>query len=268
MEDVYVVEWAHADVDDAQFEIRAFGKTAEGLSVVLRIAFYPYFFVKTPGWSLARQKLFIADCLRDYRANEGYSIPVTRKDAWGYSTETQSFAQLAVDTLKAQKICRSRLAKSGMQTFEGNVDPVVRLCHVRKIAPTGWVTATGFREPSDRKFPNADLELSGAFTNVGPSTRTSRPPLVLCSWDLEVYSHTNAFPTPDVPENAVIEVACAFQVLGEPAPYKKVVVCLHETAPVDGVEIISVASEVDVYAEWVQLLKREKVDVLMGWNTW
>jgi len=269
--DVYVVEWASTDVEDHRFEIRAFGKTVDGRSVVLRIAFHPYFFVSLKNWSVARQKLFISDCLRDYGANEQYSLPVSRKDAWGYSTQPHAFVQLAFDTLKAQKICRSRLAKSGKATYEGNVDPVVRLCHVRGISPTGWLTADVailFRNPSERLFPSADIELCGPFVGIAPSNRTDRPPLVLCSWDLECYSHTGSFPTPDVPENAVIQIACAFQKLGDPEPYRKVVVCLDETSPIEGADIISVATEAGLYAEWVGVLAAEKVDLFLGWNTW
>jgi DNA polymerase delta subunit 1 len=269
--DVYIVEWACADVDvgeGTQFEIHAFGKTLEGKSVVLRIAFYPYFFVKTKGWTPARQRLFISDCVRDYSANESYSLPVKRKDAWGYSQDQSDFVQVAFSTLKAQKICRSRLAKNGMQTFEGNVDPVVRLCHVRNVPPTGWISCAGFRPCADRTFPRADLEVHGQFTGIEPSTLSERPPLVLCSWDIEVYSHSGAFPVPDIEENAVIQIACAFQKLGAPEPYRRVVVCLDETAPIDDAEIISVATEAAVYAEWLNVLHEEKVDIFLGWNTW
>jgi DNA polymerase delta subunit 1 len=269
---VYVVEWATQDVEHGehtQFEIHAFGKTSDGLTVVLRIAFFPYFFVKTPGWSPARQQLFISDCLRNYRAHENYSLPVTRKDAWGYTETEQPFVQLAFETLKFQRIARSRLAKDGMSTFEGTVDPVVRLCHVRNIAPTGWVELTNFRPVTkDRKFPSADVELTGTFTGVGPCDLQKPAPLVLCSWDIEVMSHDGSFPIPEIFDNHVIQIACAFQRLGEAEPYRKVVVCLNETAPIETGEIISVGSEEDVYVEWLRVLREEKVDVMMGWNTW
>ena len=113
----YVVEWASTDLEDTDtFEIRAFGKTIDGDSVVLRIAFFPYFFVKTPGWSVARQKLFLAECVREYHANEMYSLPLQRQDAWGYSTEKEPCVQLAFNTLYSQRSARSRRANSGMAT--------------------------------------------------------------------------------------------------------------------------------------------------------
>lgn len=269
MVEAYIVEWSSQDLEDTeQFEIQAFGKAANGQTVVLRIAFYPYFFVKTPGWTPARQKLFIAECLKDYHANEQYSLPVTRKDAWGYSTDAESFVQLAFNTLKHQKIAKSRLSKSGKSTYEGNVDPVVRLCHVRNIAPTGWVKATGFVEPKDRKFPNADVELVGSFTGLEPVDNTTPAPLVLCSWDLEVYSHDGSFPVAENPLNPIIQIAMAFQRLGEPEPYRAVVICLDDTADIETGEIIAVGTEADMYVEWVRVLQEERVDIMMGWNTW
>lgn len=263
--DVYVVEWSSLDSED-HFEIQAFGKTRDGCSAVLRIHFYPYFFVKTPGWSLPRQKLYIAECSREYNAND-LSAPVARKDAWGFSTEPEAFVQLAFNTLREQRIARSRISKS-KQTFEGNVDPVVRLCHVRGISPTGWIRFENFKECKERVFPHADIELSGPFSSVFPSEVVSRPPLVLCSWDIEVYSHDGSFPVPEIQENAVIQIASAFQKLGDPEPYRRVVVCLHETSSIETGEIVSVGSEADVYAEWIRLLQEESVDILMGWNTW
>ena len=278
---VYVVEWTSVDVDDDDddddtgnadgFEVHAFGKTEDGRSVALRSTFYPYFFVKLPGWSLARQKMFVAECVRDYGAIEAFSLPVTRKDAWGYSSETPAaFAQLAFASLRGQRAARNRLAKSGKATFEGSVDPVVRLCHVRRISPVGWIEVDGFTEATEdsRRYEFVDIELRGTFTGLGPSACASVPPLVLCSWDLEVYSSTGSFPTPDIQDNAVIQVACAFQRLGEDAPYRTVVVCLDETSAVDGVDIISVGSEVDLFEEWLSVMCEEKVDVMLGWNTW
>mgnify|MGYP006267482795 CR=1 FL=1 len=269
--DVYVVEWASGDVgedDDVRFEIRAFGKTHRGESVVVRIQFFPYFFVKTPGWSPARQSLFVHEAVTTYGASDAYSLPVQRKDAWGYSKGAQPFVQLAFDTLKAQRVARARLAKAGMDTYEGGVDPVVRLCHVRNIPPTGWISVAGAVPVAERAFPNTDLEVCVPFQNVGPADRADAPPLVLCSWDIEVYSHDGSFPTADVPENSVIQIACAFQRLGEPEPYRAVVVCLDETAPIETGEIVAVATEADLFDEWVRVLNAEKVDILMGWNTW
>lgn len=277
---VYVVEWAAHDVD-GQHEIHAFGKTADGQAAVVRVCFYPYFFVKRPvGTSVPALKLFVHDCVREYRANESYSLPVWRKDAWGYGDDVTKkhgeassllFVQLAFDTLKDQRIARSRLAKAGAATYEGTVDSVVRLCHVRKIAPTGWIEVDDrhFEEPETAMYPRADLELRGQFGSVHPVEDAPPPPgLVLCSWDLEVYSSTGAFPVPEVQDNAIIQVACAFQRLGEPAPYRTVVVCLGETAPVEGVDIIAVGAEADLLDEWMRVMAEERVDVLLGWNTW
>lgn len=267
------MEWSSQDLEDAdhasdQFEIQAFGKAADGQTVVLRIAFFPYFFVKCTGWTPARQKLFIMECVRDLKANDQYSLSVTRKDAWGYSESTDSFVQLAFDTLKRQKIARSRLAKSGKSIYESNVDPVVRLCHVRNIAPTGWVRAKGFVEPKERRFPHADIELVGTFTGLESVDRTTTAPLVLCSWDLEVFSHDGSFPVAENPRNPVIQIAMAFQRLGEPQPYRSVVICLDDTAEIETGEIVAVGTEADMYVEWVRILREERVDIMLGWNTW
>lgn len=265
--DVYVLEWDAKDLDDS-FEVRAFGKTPDGRSACVRIAFYPYFFVDASRKNVVQQRAFLTDCVLDHGANERYSLPVTRKDIWGYSEGPKPMLQLAFDTLKRQRICRSVLAKRGLQTYEGTVDPVVRLAHVRKIPLTGWIRVEHCSEPEVAEFPRSDVEVCVEFANVGPSALDKAPPLVLCSWDLEVYSHDGSFPSPDVPENPIVQIACSFQRLGDSEPYRNVVLCLKETSPIENADILWFDSETEMLDEWQCVLDAEKVDVMMGWNTW
>lgn len=275
---LYIIEWDHRDFcsqgqkdedEEDVFEIMGFGKTSAGESTVARIRFFPYMYVKVPQhWSFSRQRLFVAECVKDLRAQPIHSCPVTRKDAWGYTEDDGKFVQLAFDTLKRQKVARSRLSSNNYEIFEGNVDPIIRMCHVRKISPTGWVSIDKYSDVSEQSFQRSDREIVCEFTHVHPCDDTSIPPLILCSWDIEVFSHDGAFPTSDHPENKVIQIAAAFKRLGEPEPYRKVVVCLDATSPVEGAEIISVDEEHRLLSEFVSLLDAEKTDVLMGWNTW
>ena len=282
---VYAIEWSALDVEDptassddesstASFEIRMFGRTDANQSVCLRIAFPPYFFVKTPGWSNARQRLFIQEAAARYDADESYSLPVKRKDAWGYTGgAVDDFVQLAFRTLKAARIARSRLSKQQrMSVYEGSVDPIVRFCHVRNISPSGWADVARISPvPEDQRVaPRCDIEGRVFFTDVGPpKDPPPQPPnVILCSWDIECVSETGHFPKSDNPGDKIIQIASAFQKLGQPQPYLKTVVTLDTCDPIDGVEIIPTTSEEDLLHAWFQVLARESVDVLLGWNTW
>lgn len=279
---VYALEWSAIDVlgtddddetDTDTFEIRMYGRTETDVTACIRISFPPYFFVKTPDWSPARQRAFVYDCVNTYGADETYSMPVKRIDAWGYSGGRQEdFIQVAFRTLKAARIAKYRLSKKGMDMYEGSVDPIVRLCHVRSISPSGWVLIdreTPVVSEEDRCAPRCDIEVRVPFTGIGPLDEPRPPPrIVLCSWDIECVSDLGNFPNASLPEDKIIQIACAFQRLGDPTPYLKTVVVLDTCDPVPDVEIISVASEADVVVSWMDLLAREHVDVMLGWNTW
>jgi DNA polymerase delta subunit 1 len=66
----------------------------------------------------------------------------------------------------------------------------------------------------------------------------------------------------------VTQIAASFQRYGETEPYKKTVVCFKDTAPVDGVEIVSCLEEQDVINKWMDIMQQEKTDVLIGYNVW
>lgn len=278
--DVYALEWTAVDTvgdddDDGQCEVRAYGRDADGRTAAVRVVFFPYFFVKVPReWSEPRVRAFVYECTERYGAHERYSLPVSRKDAWGYAGGASSrFVQLAFSTTKAARITRSRLRKTGMETYEGSVDPVIRLCHVRGISPVGWFRATGTRvtdEDGGRIAERAEVELRAHFLGVGPCpTPPPRPPpIVLCSWDIECYSASGAFPQAANPDDAVIQIASSFQRLGEPAPYRTLVVALDTCDDVPGIDIVAVATEAELIHTWIAALRDEGADVLLGWNTW
>jgi DNA polymerase elongation subunit (family B) len=270
---MYVMEWVCGDFtdgpdddDDPSFCIRAYGRLLDGSKKRLDISFYPYFFVKVPdSWSEARQRGFLHDAVRMYGADPALSVArLMRKDAWGYGGGRQEpFVQLAFGTLKAARIARFRLAKAGFQLYESNVDPVVRLCHVRGISPTGWISVA-LSSLSSSKVHFTDVSPLG-----GPAADLPPPPFVLCSWDIECVSASGGFPQADCPDDRIIQIASAFQRMGDLEPYAKVVVALDTCAHVaDDVEVVAVATEAEVLTAWVDLLEKHETDVLMGWNTW
>ena len=86
--------------------------------------------------------------------------------------------------------------------------------------------------------------------------------------DIECISEAGNFPKATLPGDKIIQIASAFQRLGDAAPYLKSVVVLDTCEPIDGVEVVSCKTEAAVIEAWFDLLQREGVDVLLGWNTW
>lgn len=267
--DVYIIQWASQDVNISKtdipafrFEIHGFGKTVDGTSVVCRILFDPYLYLKLTD-TYPKQRLFVEECRMKYGTQPESGI-VMKKDAWGYREHAESFAKLVFPNMMTLRRAKKELSHP---IYEGNVDPIVRLCHDTGISPVGWVTVHGSESPK-HMYPRAQKEVIVRSACIKASPRTSIPPLVMCSWDIEVYSHDGSFPSPAHPENKVIQIASAFQRLGDDEPYECSVVCLGDTSDVDGTTIISVQDEVDVILEWIELLNRNHVDILLAYNSW
>lgn len=267
--DFFPVDWRSGDHEGA-FRVTACGKTAEGVEVCVHAAFTPYFFVQVPReWSDARVRAFAAETCMKHGGVMGRCVPVKRKSAWGFTAgESQTMVQLAFPTLGAMRRARSAMARAKTQTYEATVDPLVRVFHLRDLSPAGWIRVSG-HAPVARKTSRCDLEIETSFESLAPSppdVAARQPPLVVGSWDIECYSATGAFPVAERPEDAAIQIATTFQRYGEPEPYARTVVCLHDTAPVDGAEIVSCADEAAVFNAWAGLLRRERCDVLVDWN--
>ena len=274
--DIFPVTWSAADTaagggDDGDgreaCRITVFGKTPGGEAACVHINFTPYFFVEMPpGWAEPRCRLFIAECCQKHDAIQARSQVVSRKAMWGYRGDRpQLFAQLAFESMGAARRARYRI-KREYTTYEASVDPVVRLFHLRGLGPCRWMRVARSARPR-RLVADVDVEIECQFTDVGPSDRTTRPPLVFASWDIEAVSATGRFPVADNPEDKLIQIATAFQRYGEPEPYHRAVVCLDDTEDVDGTQILWRRDEAAVITDWAELLREHRVDIAVGYNT-
>lgn len=265
---VFPVTWSHDDSGPGgTCRITTFGKTPDGRAVCVHVRFTPFFYVQLPkDWSDARAKLFFAECAKQYDILDSKCRVVTRKSIWGFANSKEcKFAQLVFPSAAAFKRARWGLAKQHA-TFEGNVDPVVRLFHLRGLGPCRWFRVPATADEPQRPVADVDIELEVAFTDISPSTIDARPPLVFCSYDLEAFSESGRFPVADKPGDHLINIAAAFQRYGEPEPYHRAVVCFRETAPVDGVQIVWTPHEHEVIEIWGRMMREHQVDVVLSYN--
>ena len=72
--------------------------------------------------------------------------------------------------------------------------------------------------------------------------------------------------TPENEDDCIIAVASSFQRYGDPEPYRTLILALKETHGVEGVEVVSFDDEADMLNAWFEELRKEKVDVMLGYN--
>lgn len=267
--DVFPVTWSVGDTGPGDAcRITACGKTPDGQSACVHVAFTPFFYVLGPkGFSEPRCRPLMVEWAQRYGALLDKCRVVRRRSIWGFRNgEQRLFVQLVFPSLQAFRRARYGLARDKQETYEGGVDPVVRLFHLRGLGPCRWMRVARHHPP--RAFvADVDVEVECSFLDVAPSKRADRPPLVFGSWDIECRSASGGFPVADRPEDRIIQISTAFQRYGEPEPYARTVVCLHETSPVDGVQISWHQHEHQVINEWARLVREHKTDVMLGYNT-
>ena len=162
--------------------VTAFGKTPAGESGCVHIAFTPFFYVEAPaGFSQARCLPLLAQWAKRFGALADKCRVVMRRSIWGFrDSREQPYVQLVFGSLADFRRARYTLARETYDTYEAGIDPIIRLFHLRGLGPCRWMTVERWREPK-LLVADVDVEVECSFTDVGPSQRADRPPLVFAS---------------------------------------------------------------------------------------
>jgi len=264
----YKYEDVPADKSNEEyFRINIFGKTEDGQTILVRARFTPVFLLEVPDtWTIPKINLFITENAAKFGAVRDLCLCVRRKNMWGFDNgQLRNLVQFAFPTSEKMRKAKFQL-KRNFQLYESSVDPLIRMFHIQNLDPAGWMKVANGYVVKDQ-ISRSDIEVETTFRNVTPHKTEAIPPLIIASWDIETYSKERRFPLAKNPTDYVTQIATSFQRYGESEPYKVTVVCLNDTAPVDGVEIFSCPHEKDVINYWMDLMQKEKVDVLIGYNT-
>jgi DNA polymerase delta subunit 1 len=253
---------------DEYHRINIFGKCADGRTILVRARFTPVFLLEVPeSWSLARTNLFITETAMKYEAIRDMCLLTRKKNMWGFDNgKLRNLVQFVFKTTEKMRKAKYQLKRT-YQLYESSVDSLIRMFHIQNLDPAGWMRVSN-AHPVQEKISRSDIEVETVFRNLAPFKTDAVPPLIIASWDIETYSKERKFPLATNRGDYVTQIATSFQKYGEPQPYKTTVVCLHDTAPVDDVEIISRSDEYDVINTWLDVMNEQKVDILIGYNVW
>lgn len=253
---------AESDDGGSCFRVRVVGRRADGACVVAHIDWNPYFFVDiSRGAGDAAARLELLGLVRRWGAVPDACCVVRRKSMWGFTNgETVRVGQLAFPTLRAAQRARYGLKRANTTTYEASVDPLVRLFHVRGVKPGAWATV----RPRETHVDDAGaVHVLAGFRDLSPCARADKPPLRIASWDLECYSESGNFPIATNPSDKIIQIAVTVSDYATGASETSVV-CLGETDPIDGVDVVPMATEEDVIMEFARLVAG--ADVLLSYN--
>uniref|UniRef100_A0A6C0FBH7 DNA-directed DNA polymerase n=1 Tax=viral metagenome TaxID=1070528 RepID=A0A6C0FBH7_9ZZZZ len=299
------ISWYASDVESdldeelMQYKIYIFGRTKEGKSICVNTKFNPYFFVECPQtWTtgdLQYFKRYIIEKLRyaGEKDHETYTLEsadfVTRKKFYGFTNnENFKFIRLIFTSKKAFTKCTYILSPKSfvkwkepalnisgigaikpMTLYESNIDPMLRFCHIQDIKPAGWANLKNFKFTKVNKISSCDIEIEiNSWKDIIGSNREDIAPFVQASFDIETYSYDGSFPDPTDDRCPCIQIATTFQRFGENESYKKHLLNLGTIDDIDGVDVIACETEKELLEKWSEIIVKEDVDVLIGYNIW
>jgi DNA polymerase elongation subunit (family B) len=205
------------EYDDAcKYLIKVFGSTQEGHSVSLNIVDYtPYFFIKIHH----KHDRFTAEHIHAYvvgrlpRKLKNSLIDVVllkKKDFWGFTNnEKFIFARLKFKSLNAyksavrmfyKKVDISSISRELIKykLYESNIDPFIRMMHIRDIQPCGWIELkkNTYGINTSNLLSHCQIDIECKWNVVMKCEKEKIAPIVVASFDLECTSSHGDFPIP------------------------------------------------------------------------
>lgn len=264
--------------DNGLYNIYVFGCTDKGESVCLKIKeFTPYFYVKIPDdWSqnqansLARQ---VKNSLWKKKDNLVSWKIFKRKDAYGFNNlRNFKFIRFVFNNLAAYRSAQWIFKKpirgyenKKFPLYETSIDPMLVFIHLRNIQASGWVTIDS-KKLNCEDFSRCQYNFSCNWKSIDPLDKSSIPPFVTMSFDLECFSHNGYFPDPIHPDNYITQIGSAFQSFGSEENILKTVIVVGECDPIEGVHLISCKTEKELIKNWIKLIQEMDPDQLIGYN--
>lgn len=221
----------HTSVKTKQFRVQVFGLDEKGRTYSLILTdFEPFFYIKVDHtWTRNTKNGFerhIKKLVGKYHADNITKIQlVERETLYGFDngqkykfmcikfTNTTTMNKVKNLFYYNPKVTHSdgtetserKLIPDGLpyrdstlELYEANIPPLLRLFHIRKISPSGWVSVSKRSlKPSSYKRTTSNFEYTIPYSKLSPLPEKEDPvPYKICSFDIEASSSHGDFPVP------------------------------------------------------------------------
>ena len=273
---------------------RIFGVTEKGNSIsVIVNGFMPYFYIKMGKTKnkldktkqeekLARVKGYLKWRLGgDYSSVNDKQIKfVRKKPLYGFcNDEDVYFIKIVCFSYNIMKKISSIFSKEvklfdkkvKYETYESNLDPILRLMHENEIKPAGLIKipASKYNVIENNNFKltrcQAEVEVS-SYKNLIPVNESRRMPIVFASFDIECTSGSGAFPQADNEEDKIIQIVTTYYKYGDEEPFYIHAAVLDTCTTPPGVDLKVCEHEYQLLEEWTKSIQEIDPDVLVGYN--
>ncbi|OLY82996.1 DNA polymerase delta catalytic subunit [Smittium mucronatum] len=282
----------HYDPVRQELTLRLFGVTDYGNSIMCEVYnFQSYFYVPAPSGfdpaNIDKAKKFLNTLLSGESGLNRELDSVTKMETvnkeslYGYTGGKKApFWKIYMRLPKAISAAR-RMFERGIdipgignyaaQTFESNLEYVIRFLVDLKLVGSGWLELPGGKykiRPEEQKKTHCQLELEIDYTDIishEPINEWSKvAPLRILSFDIECAGRKGIFP--EAQHDSVIQIAGMVTRQGDDKPFVRVLFTLGECSPIVGSQVICCETEEILLAKFAEFVQISDPDVLIGYN--
>lgn len=288
-----ILDWASAnkDVGDnvEKYIVRLFGMTTDKKTIYVEVTnFTPYFYVEIPdNWTkihvgslitAIKEKLYP----KSFRERKVVASIVRMKKFYGFTADKLfNFVRLVFDdsnTMRQYSYIFDRViqipqlgVRRKFQIYEANIEPHIRLMHIRDIRACGWVTLEAGKYEIINKSDietSCNINVIADYTAINPHTEKDSDiqPFTIAAIDIECISEDTNFPQASRDGDKIIMIATTFSRYGEESCYYKHAVVLGTCNKIPDADVVSCGNEKELLVEWAKMIKRTDPDFVIGWN--
>lgn len=269
-------DWVELD-SNFKYVVDAFGRTDSGDIARVRITgFCPYFYVKASSNDTAKElriKFQTEHSKKSGKPANFGNVKITEETKLDAMTGFSGLIPIKVWKIECPALwiykSISRAAKElKLVIYESNLPPLLRLFHELDVNPASPFEFQG-EQLEVGEDVNVDIEYTVHYKEIKPATNISIP-LYVCSYDLEVYSHSGMFPVASNTTDEIIQIGLSFRwsdmMLTSEDRYVFVIGdCTPSNDPT--VKFVSCKDERDLLIKFEKCIRDENPDILCGYNT-
>lgn len=161
--------------------------------------------------------------------------------------------------------------KLRIRVWETDIKPVRKMLTAAGIGFAQWFQARGTLVEEDWRVSTLEREYIVDWETLAPvpadECREWYTYPAAVGVDIETYSPNHrAMPNALAPTHVIHMISCVYQRLGKPETRERLGIVLGECAPIEGMQVVSVATEEDAVLEMARYINAKDPEIVTGYN--
>jgi len=246
-----------------------FGSSEDGMSICLQVEGYkPWIRAEIPDdfsdsqISQMCKNLFIQDFTVEYLKPFYGFIPDEKNPKLA---KRKKYIKCVFDTFFDCNRAAKNLKNNNIQVTEASVKSGAKFMHDLGSGPSEWIEVRSFDYNISTKYSHCNIEISCSYSDILPIQNNAIPPLLILSFDGEMFSHDGTFPS-CAKSDFTIQIGMSFWKYGSSDILQRVVLVVGECDEPQNAKIFRFKNSKDLIEGFRDFLVASDPDIITGWN--